>query len=284
MDNYKHYISAYMYELEVCLNKYSQEFKTINFQLDEANTDSEVKRLVKKIIKENLLTINNICTVNMDDEEVHIDKSKFTIDNILTIEEYTEIEKKAVKEKKDGVYVNPDLILNINFDGTLNHEFIEIKSTKNNNIPGSSIQQIDPNEWVIFIKHTDNDILTTIGQYKNSINGIMQFPDRSPRPQVSFSELKNWNNDFRTCENNILTYAKDDGEDTKENLLNDWQAFLAKRWMKALGTKRKPKNEPWFNNTVRKFALILLSNFQELSKKEQKKYLNFIKDNIKDGE
>ena len=43
MNNYEHYISAYMYELEFCLNQHCEKLKTINFQLDEANTDKEAK-------------------------------------------------------------------------------------------------------------------------------------------------------------------------------------------------------------------------------------------------
>lgn len=284
MNNYKHYISAYMYELEICLNQNCEEFKNINFQLDEANTDKEAKKLIKDIIKKSLLNIKNILTVKLCNEEIHIDKSKFTIENVLTPEEYTNDEKAAVKAKKNGVYVNPDLILKIDYDGSKVIEFIEIKSTKNNNIPGSSIQQIAPDEWVIFIRHTDDDILITTGQYKNSINGTMQFPDRSPRPQVSFSALRTWNNVFRVYKNNVLTYTEDTNEDTKEDLLNDWQSFLAKRWLHVLETKRKNNTEPWFNNNIRKFAFMLLSNFQQLNKEEQENYLKFIKENIKDDE
>ncbi len=284
MNNYEHYISAYMYELEFCLNQHCEKFKNINFQLDEANTDKEAKKLIKDIIKESLLTIKNILTVKLCNEEIHIDKSKFTIENVLTPEEYTNDERAAVKAKKNGVYVNPDLILKIDFDGDKVIEFVEIKSTKSNNIPGSSIQQIAPDEWVIFIKHTDDDILITTGQYKNSINGTMQFPDRSPRPQVSFSTLRTWNNIFRVYKNNVLTYTEDVNEDTKEDLLNDWQGFLAERWLHVLETKRKNNAEPWFNNNIRKFALMLISNFQQLNKEEQEKYLKFIKENIKDDE
>lgn len=281
MDNFEYYMAAYMYELEDCLNTHSNDFKLINFQLDEANTDKEAKKLIKKIIKENLMEIENINLVKRNKKEVEIDNSKFKIVNVLTPEEYTNIERSIVKKMKQGIYVNPDLILKINFDGNDIIEFIEIKSTKNNNIPGSSIQQVAPNEWVIFIKHTDKNIIITTGQYKNSINGTMQFPDRSPRPQVSFSTLKTWNNIFRIYKDNILIYNEDVREDTKENILNDWQGFLAERWLKVLETKRKEIAEPWFNNNIRKFALMLITKFQQLNKEDQEKYLNFIKRNIK---
>mgnify|MGYP003330257066 CR=1 FL=1 len=40
------------------------------------------------------------------------------------------------------------------------YEKIELKSTKDNAIPGSSVQQINPDEWVIFVKHTRFSIIT----------------------------------------------------------------------------------------------------------------------------
>ena len=42
---------------------------------------------------------------------------------------------------------------------------VEVKSTKNDRIPGSSVQQIDINDWVIFLKHDDVGL-----KYKSSIN------------------------------------------------------------------------------------------------------------------
>lgn len=89
-------------------------------------------------------------------------------------------------------------------------ETIELKSTKQDSIPGSSIQQILPDEWVIFIKHTAKDVDVVTGKYRHSINSKMQFPDRSPRPQVSFKKLKNWNDNFRNFEKNVLTYSLDE--------------------------------------------------------------------------
>ena len=51
------------------------------------------------------------------------------------------------------------------------------------------MQQINPYEWVIFIKQ-GKPIEITTGFYLNSITEKVQFPDRSPRPQVSFNTLK----------------------------------------------------------------------------------------------
>lgn len=44
------YMSAYLYELETKLNKNSQILTTVKFQQDEANTDKEIKAVLKSFI------------------------------------------------------------------------------------------------------------------------------------------------------------------------------------------------------------------------------------------
>lgn len=130
-----------------------------------------------------------------------------------------------------------------------------------------------PNEWVIFIKHTSSSIDIVTGKYINSINTTIQFPDRSPRPQVSFKELKNWNNSFRLICDNILTYSEDKNSINKLNLIQDWQKVLSDRWIDMLFESNTIKsNEPWFNNTMRKFILEFLEKYETLNKNEK---LNF---------
>lgn len=156
-------------------------------------------------------------------------------------------------------------------DGTsFFYETIELKSTKQDSIPGSSVQQIIPNEWVIFIKHTPNSIDVVTGKYINSVNSKMQFPDRSPRPQVSFKELKNWNKTHRALTENTLSYLIDEESNEKFELISDWQKVLSDRWIEMLFESNKVKrNEPWFNNNMRKFIISFLSKYESLSSDEQ---------------
>ena len=155
------------------------------------------------------------------------------------------------------------------------------QSTKKDAIPGSSIQQILPNEWVIFIKHAKNNISVTTGQYIHAVNSKMQFPDRSPRPQVSFQEMKKWNAQNRVLSYQSLIYKKDLEENTKYELIDDWQNVLAQRWIDILfNSKNIRSNEPWFNTTMRKFIILFLDKYDSLSISEKERFKKNINDLI----
>ena len=110
----------------------------------------------------------------------------------------------------------------------------------------------------------------------------MQFPDRSPRPQVSFNEMNSWNQKNRIFAYSSLVYKKDDLDVLKEKLIIDWQDVLAERWVKVIFDKNDISNkEPWFNTNLRKFILKFLKNYDSLNdeeKKELKKRLTFLVD------
>ena len=100
----------------------------------------------------------------------------------------------------------------------------------------------------------------------------MQFPDRSPRPQVSFKELLSWNNLHRNIENNELIYTIDVSLADKLALIDDWQGVLSKRWIDILlNSEKVKKSEPWFNNSIRKFILDFLKIYDGYN--EEKKAL-----------
>ena len=278
---------VYMYELEQFLSTKKSELKEVSFQSDEANTDRPFKEFLKKVIEEEFQTIppnSLIESISVNDsnfQNIHNLKN-FKISKVLLPDELTEELREKIKESKDSVYTNPDLCFEIeNLDGT-NYETVELKSTKTNDIPGSSIQQVVPNEWVIFIKHTQKDIEITTGQYLHSINSKMQFPDRSPRPQVSFKELKEWNNNFRNYEEGRLIYNTDQNDNNKSQLLDDWQKVLTDRWIDMLfNTTITRKNDPWFNNNMRKFILDFLEKYEGMSSEEKLNFKTRVKNLIK---
>lgn len=166
--------------------------------------------------------------------------------------------------------MNPDICFELNCGTEIIHVPVELKSTKDDSIPGSSIQQVDGEEWVIFIKH-NKSINVVTGQYINAINSKMQFPDRSPRPQVSFKTLLEWNNSNRILSSNVIKYTVDPSLQLKEALITDWQDVLSSRWIDILfnATSTK-KNEPWFNNNLRKFIVEFLKRYDSLSEEEKK--------------
>jgi hypothetical protein len=269
-----------MYHLEKFLLSKKEEILKLSFQSDEANTDRPLKEYLKNLIENNFNKIpkkSNINFLNIESHQSTVlsEFNSFKILRVLLPEEIknnNEI-KKAIVNNKTSIYTNPDICFEISDGNKIFYETIELKSTKKDNIPGSSIQQILPNEWVIFIKHTSSSIDIVTGKYINSINTTIQFPDRSPRPQVSFKELKNWNNSFRLICDNILTYSEDKNSINKLNLIQDWQKVLSDRWIDMLFESNTIKaNEPWFNNTMRKFILEFLEKYETLNKNEK---LNF---------
>lgn len=283
-DSLVFYMNAFMYELEILLNKNLEYFDDVRFQFDEANTDQHIKIKIKEFILNNFKTINTVTEIKSAISDVFISKEDYKITNIKVPVELTDEDKNYIKETRNAVYTNPDLLFFIT-DGSIEYRIpIEVKSTKTDKIPGSSIQQIDINDWVIFLKHDDKHILEFVtGKYIDSISGTMQFPDRSPRPQVSYNILKNWNNEYRHYENGILSFKTDESKNDKIQLIDDWQLLLSKRWIDVLKQNKKIYGEPWFNNNIRKFSILLLDYYNSLSDIEKKRFYDLINNNIDGG-
>lgn len=278
MQNIQNFMCIYMYKLEEDLTNHKDDLIEVSFQSDEANTDRPLKEYLKKHIEESLSSIPE----DTDITSLCFEGATFTdmlaikqirVNRVLLPEDISDELKEAIKVSKSSVYTNPDLYLELKLGNELSYESIELKSTKNDSIPGSSIQQIVPEEWVIFIKHTGKNISISTGQYIHAINSKMQFPDRSPRPQVSFKAMFTWNKDNRIVKSNTLCYEKDDDDNNKRALISDWQDVLSQRWIDILFNATSTKaNEPWFNNNMRKFILSFLTKYENLTDAEKKEF------------
>lgn len=279
------YMRTYLYELETKLNKNPQILATVKFQQDEANTDKEIKEVLKTFILNYCTKITIIENVEIDEIRYKINKDCFSIKEALIPGLDYDLNNDIIHRivaSTNSVFVNPDLVLKCIFFGKEVYQKIELKSTKNNNIPGSSVQQVLPDEWVIFIQHKDDGIIKTItGKYKNSISGTMQFPDRSPRPQVSYNELNKWLHEYRVVTDKTLVFKKDNDDSKKIELLTNWQGILSKRWLKVLLSNKRSK-EPWFNNNLRKFAIELLDYYDKLSIDDKSSFKENIVCNIEE--
>ena len=286
MNKIEAFMNIYMYELEKYLIKRKEELRNVSFQSDEANTDRPLKEFLKHIIEEEFFKIPDTCSVKRIIENNTIalnnennELNSISISKVLLPEEITD-EIKTLIKKNNSIFTKPDLCLKIT-DSTFNanyYETIELKSTNKDSIPGSSIQQISPNEWVLFIKHQKNgNFEITSGKYINAITTKMEFPDRSPRPQVSFEELKKWNKEYRLLHDNILLYKEDINIYMKQELILDWQKVLVDRWIDLLFDFHSIKNnESWFNNTLRKFIIEFLYKYENLSNEDKQKYKDSI--------
>ncbi len=272
------FLIVYFYKIENELNTTKNGLETIKFQSEEANTDEHLK----KYFQEFLLKHNDLSDVKLKKLSVKIDSEEHTIDiknlksykiiNVLLSEQLSAVQKKSITESKKSVYTRPDLYLEIT-DGTNNYfESVELKSTKDNNIPGSSVQQVSPFEWVIFVKRDNEKVLVTTGFYINSITEKLPFPDRSPRPQIAFKTLFDWNKKFRKVDNEVLTIENiTEINNDKIKLLTDWQDFLATEWLEIIKSEESRNSEKWFNNAIRKFALKFLDYTDTLTDSEKEK-------------
>lgn len=276
------FMIIFMCELELHLQSHINDLTKISFQSDEANTDRPLKEYLKTIIETECKSINELSkikTVQYLEEtnscyEITDDIRNIFVNRVLLPEEITDEIKDILKSKKSATFTNPDLCLELNINGELIYETIELKSTKNDSIPGSSVQQISPYEWVIFIKHNKNGIDITTGRYINSVNSRLQFPDRSPRPQVSFSELKNWNRENRDICSDSIQFKSSKDEKVKKKLLTDWQSVLAERWISVVFNTKKRRKEPWFNNNLRKFVVLFIEKYERMTDSEKQSYID----------
>lgn len=273
------FFAMYLYGLEK--NKVILDLlKAVVFHSDEANTDKDLKIAVKNyMISHPRINVqsNGIFLLNIDENSIIsnlTDMMQFSINNVFLPEELTEEHKKVIRQSKTSVYTNPDLYIEVlGANKAVQYISLELKSTKQDKIPGSSAQQANPYEWTLFVKHSANSIDLISGLYANTVTGKLPFPDRSPRPQVSFSQLKDWNDTYRKYDANgfrLTINTKD--LDEKALVISDWESSLVKDWMEYIKSDKKPNK--WFDHTQRMFVTDLISYYESLSAIEKKAFFN----------
>lgn len=270
MQKLDYFMYAYFYQIELGLNKDNNALSTIKFQSEEANTDEELKLFFKSYLSEHKrlslspLVTSVVVKIGKDEHTISIAQlNDIYVKRVWLPQELTSDMRSEIAKSKTSVYTNPDLYLEVWLPEGIAYVSIELKSTKNNKIPGSSVQQVSPYEWVIFVKHSKKEINTVCGFYVNSITEKMPFPDRSPRPQIGHNTLKKWNKKNRIIENGCLVYTIDIEEDrAKKAMLEDWEQVLCNEWLETIGKQKRGK-EKWFNNTIRKFSYELLKLAKE---------------------
>jgi len=280
------FLSTYLYELEFDLNE-SNQLSGIKFQSEEANTDEYLKTFFKEYIsKHNKLKNQRLTEVKFyyfNHETVfdYKDVLECEIIDVLKPEELTNEIKQTFNEEKKGVYTNPDLLLIIKEKNKVVYKSIELKSTKTNLIPGSSVQQVSPFEWVIFIKRGGNPITITTGLYIESIDNKLPFPDRSPRPIIGYNNLENHNKVNRVLIDNTLCVSSNhELMSDKLRLVSDWRDYLIKEWMGTVLINRKRSNEKWFNYVIRKFSAELIEKVNQMTPTEKNNLLLKLKRDV----
>lgn len=250
------------------------ELSSVVYHLDEANSDQEAKRVVKRhMIKYPKLPNDhsmNLQVENAGSKELFSfnELSCVNIEEVYTPEDITcELRESIKKSKPNSVYTHPDLYLKLEYKGRESFFEIELKSTKKNSIPGSSVQQIDPYGWVVFIKQGRTVKLTT-GLYINSITEKMQFPDRSPRPQVAFNTLSQWNDsNFKFTEDRYTLVFNTEEICAKQQVITNWKQVLVSRWLEIIFAQdfAISSGSPWFTEAITLFAAQLLDKYENMN-------------------
>lgn len=273
------FFAMYLYGLEK--NKVILDLlKAVVFHSDEANTDKDLKIAVKNyMISHPRINVqsNGMFLLDIDGNSIIsklTDIMQFSINNVFLPEELTEEHKKAIRQSKTSIYTNPDLYIEVlGANKAIQYISLELKSTKQDKIPGSSAQQANPYEWTLFVKHSANSIDLISGLYANTVTGKLPFPDRSPRPQVSFSQLKDWNDTYRKYDASgfrLTINTKD--LDEKALVISDWESSLVKDWMEYIKSDKKPNK--WFDHTQRMFVTDLILYYESLSEIEKKAFFD----------
>ena len=280
------FFAMYLYGLEQNEDILS-ELKAVIFHSDEANTDKDLKKAVKQYMKNHPTVVVDGCGMFLLDIDRNIvasnleDMMQFSISNVFLPEELTAAHKKIIKETKTSVYTNPDLYIEVvGISDTPQYISLELKSTKQDKIPGSSAQQANPYEWTLFVKHGGVGGIEIIsGLYANTVTGRLPFPDRSPRPQVSFSQLKEWNDNFRKYDENGMRLTINTKDlDEKALIISDWERSLVKAWMEYIESDKAPNK--WFDHTQRMFVVDLLSYYESLNEIDKKTFFEKNKKHI----
>jgi len=278
------FLQIYFIELEKKLNtpERRKEIQKLEFHQDEANTDLAFKKFIKDFIESNYskLELSTFDKTVVFDNKVTFDYKSFEdykINHVFLPSELTPKLKDKIRVK-DRVYTDPDLLLEVDCNSK---EYVyvplELKSTKTNIIPGSSVQQIDGDEWVVFVKNTSAKTEVLIGKYFWALNEKMQFPDRSPRPSLDFSTLNKWIDDTINLdeEQNIFITNQNDLEKQRKKLINNWQDVLIERWLDEI--KKSSPSRGWYNKTLRLYTYKLIEHYNSLEPDQQKEFENHLR-------
>lgn len=179
---------------------------------------------------------NELLYIKWTDGEANLDTqfSKLACD-------YCEIAWNIIKKDKNNLeHISikcdiPDINIKFydNFEEICQYK-IELKSSKNKNIPGSTINKLDINIPVIFCYRNNDTIICKYSQYYHMIgdNDFEKFQDRTPRPIINFSKMFDDNYDLEYIYKNKNCWIKHYA-DCSINRLNNgintsWQDELIK--------------------------------------------------------
>jgi len=244
------------------LSRRLDEFKNLKLMEDELNIDKYIKKQTIKILKNDFDELN----IFLNDYNIKLKK-------LLTKDQYFNKRNKRYEEENISKFC--DLVLVYKENGFNKEDELEIKKTNKNIIPGSSIKQIKADKALLFFKYTKGNVELQVGYYFQSVEERIPFPDRSPRPNVSFNSLKETNKELMDSE----TSLEDVKSRTEDIFKDNWMEQLVSNWMDDVKSKFIKKS--WFFITIRMFALRFINYYENLSEIERKKLKEELRNNAK---
>lgn len=261
MNKYEPTLISLLMTIEDELNKDVNQVKSIEYQKDEANTDHEIKRFMAEKINQinefvyTEITYNNQCfDINPCDVKAYIGS------------EYP----KQISKTNAKRHVTPDIVIEIN-----DHVFtVEIKTSKTGgDIPGSSVQQSDPDEWSIFVNRKTGKV--TCSKYAIAFSGKIPFPDRSPRPIVSCLSVEDWSRThvIKDKLHGVAMINDLDIVNNRRTMVNDWKEELISNWFDMMSVPSRG----WFPNVLKRFVVYLLESEKNQDPAKRSTYIEKIK-------
>lgn len=235
------FMEKFMSELrKIMVEKYAEEIYGLKYSSEEQNIDCSLKRKVKQIILNELSSFNGVKV-----QRVYIGKEA---------KENKEVKEALMRASKnsDRIWANPDLCIKFQDEQGVFYETIELKSCKKDVIYGSSINQIDFDQWVIFVRHDGKNCAISVGRYIDFVPADQKLKfDIRFRPFVSINEANK---------------ATEQARKEKEYMLNNWEQIMAEDSVDELinGT-----TDNLLSRWLKKFSLVLLKRFMQMSDEEK---------------
>ena len=176
-------------------------------------------RILMKVVRETTKILNtkqrqlqNIKWTN-GESNLDVEYSKLSCDCFKEAWNVFISENTDYKDVQMRCYV-PDIKITFQYtDNTIDNFKVELKSSKNKKLPGSTIQKLNINQPLIYClrpKSKNNTFLIKCSQYHHAMGNSYfdLFQDRTPRPFLNFNKMYSEKDDFEYEEKNKTSWIE----------------------------------------------------------------------------
>lgn len=250
--------------VQYLLECHSEEIYSLQYRTQEQNIDEPLKRLLQNVI---LNEYKSYPGADYHIENVFIQNELEANKELKELVKGLLHERTKAYEKAEVAYTNPDLTLKIvsnRNESDVFYDTIELKSTSKSgkgDIVGSCINQVYPNEWLIFVYHhkDSKEGNITFGRYGEAV--VTCRVDYRVRPIVSFQSLKD----------------NEDGEHKKLSIegcisvKEDWRNTVSEN---AFNNLTNDKANSQYDQANRGLVLQVFNEYEKMSDEEKIQFRN----------